>query len=104
VEFLAADAGAGASQLRAKGMKPDVVFIDPPRKGCEQQALQALQALDPQRIVYVSCNPVTLARDLSLLLPHGYTVKSVQPVDLFPHTYHVESVACLEKNGEKHVG
>lgn len=102
VEFLAADAGAGAAQLRAKGVKPDVVFVDPPRKGCDAQTLEAVLSLAPKRIVYSSCNPVTLARDLALLLPRGYVLKGVQPVDMFPHTYHVESVACLVKNGEKH--
>jgi 23S rRNA (uracil1939-C5)-methyltransferase len=98
VEFLAADAGTGAAQLRAKGMKPDLVFVDPPRKGCDRQVLDALLSLQPKRVVYVSCNPVTLARDLELLSARGYSLKSVQPVDLFPHTYHVESVACLVKN------
>jgi 23S rRNA (uracil1939-C5)-methyltransferase len=104
VEFLVADAGAGAAQLRAKGMKPDVVFLDPPRKGCEPQVLEAVLSLSPKRVVYVSCNPVTLARDLAWLMPRGYALKNVQPVDLFPHTYHVESVACLVKNGEAHAG
>jgi len=102
VEFLTADAGSGAAQLRAKGMKPDVVFVDPPRKGCEPPVLDALLSLNPRRVVYVSCNPVTLARDLELLLARGYALKSVQPVDLFPHTYHVETVATLVKNGDQH--
>ncbi|NTV52465.1 MAG: 23S rRNA (uracil(1939)-C(5))-methyltransferase RlmD, partial [Candidatus Firestonebacteria bacterium] len=104
VEFFTADAAAGAAKLRAQGMQPDVVFVDPPRKGCDRPALEAVLSLRPQRLVYSSCNPVTLARDLALLLPRGYVLKSVVPVDLFPHTYHVESVATLVRKGEQHVG
>jgi 23S rRNA (uracil1939-C5)-methyltransferase len=95
VEFLLADALAGMKQLQAKGFKPDVVVLDPPRKGCEPPLLDSLAAWRPKRIVYVSCNPVTLARDLARLGRGPYRVQSVQPIDMFPHTYHVESVAAL---------
>jgi len=95
VEFLLADVCDGVRQLLAAGFKPDVVVIDPPRKGCAPGLLPLLRKLAPGRIVYVSCNPVTLARDLAVLCSGPYQVQSVQPVDMFPHTYHVESVASL---------
>jgi 23S rRNA (uracil1939-C5)-methyltransferase len=75
----------------------DVLVLDPPRRGCEPEALRAMISLDPKRIVYVSCEPVTLARDLGLLGGAGYRVESVQPIDMFPQTYHIECVARLEK-------
>lgn len=100
LEFLAADAGVGADILRAKGLAPEVVVVDPPRKGCDRPVIDVILRWKPKRIVYVSCNPVTLARDLALLTPKGYSVLWVQPIDLFPHTYHVESVACLVRSGD----
>lgn len=75
--------------------KADVVFLNPPRKGCELSVLQAINTLKPQRIVYVSCDPATLARDLAHLKEFGYTVKQVQPFDMFPQTNHVETCALL---------
>jgi len=71
--------------------------VDPPRKGCHPRFLQALTRLAPQRIVYVSCNPATLARDTALLLDAGYTLEQLQAVDLFPWTEHVETVVCLSR-------
>jgi len=91
--FMAGDAGAVLAELDAR---PRVMVIDPPRAGMHQKVLRQVLALSPQRIVYVSCNPTTLARDLALLA-EAYDVAEVQPVDLFPHTFHVESVARLEK-------
>lgn len=75
----------------------DTVVLDPPRKGCEKEVLDALGEAKPCRIIYVSCNPTTLARDLAILVGYGYTVHEVQPVDMFPHTYHVECVVRIEK-------
>jgi 23S rRNA (uracil1939-C5)-methyltransferase len=84
-------------KLPAISKQPDVLIIDPPRAGMHKDVVNQVLALSPQRIVYVSCNPSTLARDLSLL-KQTYQLQEVQPVDLFPHTYHIESVAKLVKN------
>ena len=75
----------------------DIVLLDPPRRGCSTEALDAVFALCPQRIIYVSCNPATLARDLKIIEENGYKTKRVQPVDMFPQTYHVESVTVLDR-------
>jgi len=91
--FLAGDIGV---TLPTISDRPDVVIIDPPRAGMHKDVVKQVLALLPERIVYVSCNPSTLARDLSLL-KEAYQVLEVQPVDLFPHTFHVESVARLVK-------
>ncbi|MCZ8519744.1 MULTISPECIES: 23S rRNA (uracil(1939)-C(5))-methyltransferase RlmD [Paenibacillus] len=80
---------------RAKGIAPDVIVVDPPRKGCDPALLETILAMRPERVVYVSCNPSTLARDLRVLEDGGYRTVQVQPVDMFPHTVHVESVAVL---------
>ncbi|GAA0430065.1 23S rRNA (uracil(1939)-C(5))-methyltransferase RlmD [Lentibacillus halophilus] len=79
----------------AQGMRPDVIVVDPPRKGCDEQLLTAMAGMKPDRIVYVSCNPSTLARDLRILEDSGYDVQDVQPVDMFPQTMHVECVSHL---------
>ena len=76
--------------------RPDVIITDPPRAGMHPDVVQVILNAAPQRIVYVSCNPATQARDLQLL-DVGYQVKAVQPVDMFPHTHHVENVVLLEK-------
>ena len=69
-----------------------MVVLDPPRKGCEPKLLETVAAMAPERVVYVSCNPATLARDLKLPAEKGYAVTEVQPVDMFPHTSHIECV------------
>jgi 23S rRNA (uracil1939-C5)-methyltransferase len=76
---------------------PDVVILDPPRQGCDRQVLATIIAQQPARLVYVSCKPSTLARDLEILTQGGYTLEKVQPVDFFPQTAHVEAVAFLAK-------
>ncbi len=84
----------------AKEVKFDTVVVDPPRKGCEKEVLAVFGETQPKQIVYVSCNPTTLARDLAILVEYGYEVMEVQPVDMFPDTYHVECVvlmSCKEK-------
>ena len=95
--FFCADAGKAASQLAAEGLHPDVVMLDPPRKGCDEATLSAVVTMSPRRVVYVSCNPSTAARDAKWLEEHGYRAEKVQPVDLFPRTRHVETVVLLSK-------
>lgn len=84
-------------KLYEDGIRADVVVVDPPRKGCEQSVLDTIVNMEPKRIVYVSCNPATLARDLAYLGKNGYKTVEVQPVDMFPHSSHVECVVKLEK-------
>ena len=97
VEFHAADAGKLMPKLYKEGLRPDVIVMDPVRAGCSEDVLKAAAAMEPKRIVYVSCNPATFARDAKVLAGLGYTLKKVQPVDMFPQTMHVETVALIEK-------
>ncbi len=83
--------------LLEEGHRPDVIVVDPPRKGCEPSLLQTIIAAAPRRLVYVSCNPATLARDLQILEKGGYRTVEVQPVDMFPHTSHVETIARIQR-------
>ena len=94
-EFFCGDAGKAALDLEAKGIRPDVVVVDPPRKGLNADTIEALQRMDPRRIVYVSCDPATLARDVALLKERGYKLKNAMAADLFPRCAHVESIVCL---------
>lgn len=97
VHFVCADAGQDLARRAASGLTPDVVFTDPPRAGCSETFLGALLDAAPARIVYISCNPETLARDLARLTA-AYRVQAIQPVDLFPHTEHVECICFMTKN------
>ena len=102
--FFCADAGAAATRLAAEGLRPDVIVLDPPRKGCDEATLSAVVKMNPQRVVYVSCNPATAARDAKWLETHGYRTEKVQPVDLFPRTKHCEAVLLLTKlNVDRHI-
>ena len=102
--FFCADAGEAAARLAAEGLRPDVIMLDPPRKGCDETTLSAVAQMSPRRVVYVSCNPSTAARDAAWLGQHGYRAEKVQPVDLFPRTKHVETVLLLTKlNVERHI-
>jgi 23S rRNA (uracil1939-C5)-methyltransferase len=83
--------------LIARGYRADIVVVDPPRKGCDEELLAAIVKSRPQRIIYVSCNPATLARDLRYLAASGYIPGEVQPVDMFPHTSHVECVTLMSR-------
>jgi 23S rRNA (uracil1939-C5)-methyltransferase len=97
VEFLVGEAEKVIPQLYENGIRADVVVVDPPRKGCDEVLLKTLVDMQPKRIVYVSCNPSTLARDLKYLCENGFAVKEVQPVDMFPWTGHTECCCLLER-------
>jgi 23S rRNA (uracil1939-C5)-methyltransferase len=97
VEFLVGESEKVIPELIDKGIIADVVVVDPPRKGCERSLLEAISKMAPKRIVYVSCDPATLARDLGILKGLGYKTIEVQPVDNFPQTAHIENVARLER-------
>ena len=96
-QFLSGKAEEIFPQLIKKGIKGNKVIVDPPRKGCGKEVLEAIVGLSPERIVYVSCNPSTMARDIRYLANDGYKILEVQPVDMFPHTAHVESVVLISK-------
>ena len=92
--FTAGDAGEYMQQMAADNLRPDVVFLDPPRSGSDERFLRSLLKTAPRRVVYVSCDPTTLARDLAILSP-AYRVDKIRPVDMFPFTEHVETVCLL---------
>ncbi len=96
-EFYCGEAETVVPKLINSGEHPDIVIIDPPRKGSDEKTLSAIVKSAPERIVYVSCNPATLARDAHFLTENGYTLISATPVDMFPHTEHVESVVLLQQ-------
>ena len=96
-EFVCGDAAVELPKLLAGGVRPDVVVVDPPRAGCEQKVLAAIAEVQPERVVYVSCNPASLARDLAFMNEHGYKALVAQPVDMFPMTSHVETVVLLNR-------
>lgn len=95
VEFMVGDAVDLMPRMFETGIQPNVIVVDPPRAGCERRVLETFVKMKPERIVYVSCNPASLARDLAVLVEYEYVVREVQPVDMFPQTYHVESVALI---------
>ncbi len=97
-EFLCGDAAQAAEMLRERGERPDVIVLDPPRKGCDKSLIETAAAFGPQRIVYVSCDPATLSRDLKYFAELGYPPTEAAPVDMFPATAHVETVALIQKS------
>jgi 23S rRNA (uracil1939-C5)-methyltransferase len=98
VEFLCGESEVLMPRLVHDGLKADVVIVDPPRKGCDTAMLDAILTVKPKRVVYVSCNPATLARDLKYLCEsEQYKIEAVQPVDMFPHTGHVETVVLMSR-------
>lgn len=97
VQFYNADAGEFMVKLAEQNKKIDVVFMDPPRAGSDEAFLSSVVKLAPKKVVYVSCNPETLARDLKYLTKHGYVAGKCQPVDMFPHTKHTETLVTLKK-------
>ncbi|MDD2481870.1 MAG: 23S rRNA (uracil(1939)-C(5))-methyltransferase RlmD [Lutispora sp.] len=96
-EFILGESETVIPKLYQEGVKADVVVVDPPRKGCDEKLLKIICKMAPERVVYVSCNPSTLARDLKYLSERGYEVKEVQPVDQFPQTVHVETVCLMSR-------
>jgi len=96
IEFFAGDVEKVLPKIIERdNLKPNVVFVDPPRKGLDKKTIEVLQELEPSKIIYISCNPATLARDISLL-EEKYELKTVQPVDMFPYTSHIENITILE--------
>ena len=96
-EFFCGDAGQAALELERQGIRADVAVVDPPRKGLNADTIEALSRMAPRRIVYVSCDPATLARDVALLKERGYVLKNAMAADLFPRCAHVESIVCLSR-------
>ena len=96
-EFLCADAGEAAQELARRGLRPDVICVDPPRKGISPEVVDAIAQMSPTRLVYVSCDPATLARDVARLREKGYHLQQAEAADLFPRTGHVETVVLLSK-------
>ncbi len=100
--FYCADAGDFMQSLAEEGESADVVFMDPPRAGSTRKFIDSVAKMNPEKVVYISCNPETLARDLDYFIKKGYEVKKICPVDMFPHTNHIETVCLLSKLNTKH--
>lgn len=98
--FICGDAAKAAQTLKAEGLTPDVIIIDPPRKGCDKSLIETIADFNPKRVVYVSCDPATLARDLAIFAELGFIAKEVTPVDMFPRTSHCECVTVLFKSAD----
>ncbi len=94
-EFFCADAGQAALRLSEEGTRPDVIVVDPPRKGLSADVIEAIDTMSPKKVVYVSCDPATLARDVKLLTERGYSLTHAEAVDLFPRCSHIESIVCM---------
>jgi len=95
--FLCADAAQAAKQLAEQGQRPDIIILDPPRKGCDAELVEAVVQMAPQRVIYISCDPATLARDLARFAQLGYEPQLAAPVDMFPGTGHVETIVLLQR-------
>lgn len=95
--FICGDAKFATAKLKSQQLSPDIIVLDPPRKGCDQEVLQQISMMQPKKIVMISCDSATLARDLKALTNFGYTLQKVQPVDMFPRTYHVECVVLMSR-------
>ena len=96
-DFICADASQAAAKFKAEGLRPDVIFLDPPRKGLDPEVISSCAEMSPERIVYVSCDPATLARDLKLFNELGYKAVKACAVDMFPRTSHVECVTLMSR-------
>ena len=100
-EFICADAAQAAATLLERGVKPNIVILDPPRKGCDEALIKTVAEMSPERVVYVSCDSATLARDCQRFATLGYNTLTATPIDMFPHTAHVECVVLLTKVHKK---
>jgi 23S rRNA (uracil1939-C5)-methyltransferase len=98
-EFIVSDAGDFLKQVSQEGDKFDLLIMDPPRAGCHPKVVKLISAMKPGKLVYISCNPATLARDLKILTGNGYALEKAVPIDLFPHTYHIEAACRLTLQG-----
>lgn len=96
-EFICSDAGKAAAKLKESGIIPDIIILDPPRKGCDNLTLDSVLQMNPKKIIMVSCNPATAARDCSYLCQNGYIAEKIQSVDMFPRTIHVECVVLMSR-------
>lgn len=97
IEFICADAGQAAQQLAIRGVSPDVIVVDPPRKGLDGVTIDAILKMQPDKLVYVSCDPATMARDVKIMAENGYKLEKYQIFDLFPRTKHVETVVLITR-------
>lgn len=101
--FICGDASQAAEELRKKGIHPDVVVVDPPRKGLTPELIDTIVRMSPDRVVYVSCDPATMARDLQLFTEQNYSVIEITPVDMFPRTSHVEAVVMMSRKEDESI-
>lgn len=99
--FICSDAPEAAEKLKNEGLKPDVIILDPPRKGCGEELVKTIFEMSPSRVVYVSCDPATLARDLKYFEEGNYSVKEITPCDMFSRTAHIESVCLIERKSNE---
>lgn len=97
-EFICGDAAKAAAELKRRGIKPDVIIVDPPRKGCGEELIDTIVQMSPEKVVYISCDPATLARDCKTFSDLGYKVREYTPFDLFPGTVHVECACLITKS------
>ena len=96
-EFFCGDAGEVAERFAREGLRPDVVTVDPPRKGLSEEAIRSIAQMSPLRVVYVSCDPATLARDIKIFSAFGYEAQRACAVDMFPRSDHVETIVLLQR-------
>lgn len=101
-EFICGDASTAAEKLAKREIKPDCIVLDPPRKGCDSELIRTISKMSPSRVVYVSCDPATLARDIKIFTEYGYNAEKITPVDLFPRTVHMETVVLMSRPLTEH--
>lgn len=101
IEFVCAKAEEQIVKWMESDIKPNVIFADPPRKGCDKKFIDTIISMKIKKVIYISCDPSTLARDARMLVDNNYKVKFVKPIDLFPHTSHIETIMCFELNEEE---